>query len=409
MRVLYVTGLFSGLRDLLLEGRSEAAGMPALVRPLRALLEAGHEVDFVIGVSPEDVRRPLRPGPEWLWGCGFQVVPWRTTRLAGLASAWRMYRATLRALRGKRYDFVYGHGPAGTVATLAARHRRVPCGARLYGSFLIEEIDRRSRLSIFLRHPLEYLAFRLPKRFLLVTNDGTRADQVQQRLAPRGKCPYDFHFLLNGVQLPSNDEQAAGGSAAAPASLPEGPFLFYPARLARWKRQHLAVEILERLYRGGQDKVRLCFAGHLTQPEYWEEIQAEAAARGLAEQVMHLGALGPNEMLWCYRHALAVLSFYQTSNLGNVVIEALAAGAVVLAARDGSLEGIIEDGMTGLLARDAEEAAEKLAWLREHPEAAREIGECAARQARETFRSWEERSAMEVALIERAVAAPRMD
>ena len=406
MRILYVGGPPAGFADLIFEGHSEARGMPSFIRPLRELIARGHEVDFILNLDHAGMSLPFNLGVEWLRNSRFIRVRWEHRGLQRLVSPCRLYQVVRRTLSATPYDFVYGQGSSGVPGVLAARRSGVPCGVRLYGTFRAADLERHSRLYTALRHPLEYLAFTTAKDFLLVTNDGTRGDYVHQRLVPRSPETSGFYFWLNGTDLGS--ERVTGGDddcVTQPGVPPETPFLFYPARLAYWKRQHLGVEVLKGLHDRGHREVELYLAGHCTDAAYWPEVQSLAQNYGLGEHCRYLGTLPPAAMRWHYRHALAVLSLYETTNLGNVVIEALTAGSLVVAADDGSLDHIIADGVNGLLVKTPQEAAERLAHYLAHPALVEEVRRAARERASLTFWSWEQRAEAEIELIERAVGA----
>lgn len=69
------------------------------------------------------------------------------------------------------------------------------------------------------------------------------------------------------------------------------------------------------------------------------------------------------------------------------VLEAFACGTPVIASRLGSLGEILEDGVTGLLFEpgNAQDLAEKVNWLWEHPEEARRMGESARKAFEENY------------------------
>ena len=48
MKILYVTPLWTGLKDILFNGFEEARGMPAFIKPLKELISRGHEVDLFL-------------------------------------------------------------------------------------------------------------------------------------------------------------------------------------------------------------------------------------------------------------------------------------------------------------------------------------------------------------------------
>ena len=72
---------------------------------------------------------------------------------------------------------------------------------------------------------------------------------------------------------------------------------------------------------------------------------------------------------------------------GRTTAEAMLAGLPVVGANAGGTAEIIADGTTGLLfsPRDVSALAEKLNWLREHPEAAMTMGRAGQERALQRF------------------------
>lgn len=368
--------------------------MPAFLRPLRGLLAAGHRVDLVVAAEPGTTLGEIRA--PWLQDASFQLVPWRPSGLHRAPSAIRLLRAASSALRRQRYDFVYGHHSHGTLGCIAARRAGVPCGQRLYGvKDLVAELDRRPRPMIALRHPLLYVSFRGSKDFLLITDDGSYGDRAWQRLGRRDA--FDFYFWRNGVDFPPDaDDRPELGEAER--------FLFMPARITPWKRQHHALDILRQLHATGWTDLKLYVAGQVADTDYWAEFERRRDAYGLEPFVRYLGSLPASDLVPYYRHSVAVLAPYEQASLGNVVIEALAAGSVVVAQDSSVLDGVIADGANGVRVRSPAEAAARLDALLQNVELARAMRAQAAADARRTFEAWDERVAREIRLIETCAA-----
>ena len=280
MRILYVSTLWFGFEGLILRGEREPTGMPGFVRPLRRLLELGHQVDMVLA-APID-SGALNVGPDWLAPVSFELVPWSPRGLERLRSPLRLWRAARRALRRTAYDFVYGQENCGVLACLAARQAGVPCGQRIYGTQFVNEILSRSRLRLLRDHPFEYLSWTTGKNFLLCTDDGSRGDLVQLHLCP--DPPYAFHFWRNGID--PNFVRAADAAPVFPH-----PFLFFPARVVPWKNHLAGVEILRQLHALGHDDVHLVVCGRISNEAYWQRVTDAARQSGLGAFVHHLGAL----------------------------------------------------------------------------------------------------------------------
>jgi glycosyltransferase involved in cell wall biosynthesis len=203
--------------------------------------------------------------------------------------------------------------------------------------------------------------------------------------------------LINGVETRSIDVVCENDSNLIQ------PYLLYPARITRWKQQHLAVEILEKLHKKGI-KIKLLFAGHMDDSNYWNEIQQKVRMLNLDDYVNYIGTVNKNQLYCLYNNAFAVLSLYKYSNLGNVVIEALTQGSLVVSLNDGSLDHIIINGYNGILVDNMDQAAEQIMFLMESPDSANKIRRNAKQKARMDFKTWEERSDEEINLIINAVS-----
>ncbi|MGF1477775.1 MAG: glycosyltransferase family 4 protein [Geminicoccaceae bacterium] len=393
MRILYITKLWLGLEDLIVRGQTEAGGMPSFLRPFEGLVAAGHQVDCIVATDPGTELGRIEA--DWLRRTEFTISPWIPGGLKGWLSVRRLRAAVAAALTRARYDFVYGHGAVGAPGLSAAWRAGIACGQRLYGVHgLNKRLDRMPRQALALRSPLLYQTFRAAKSFLLITDDGSQGDRAWQRLGRPDA--FDFHFWRNGVDFGA---QTHDGEPIDPGT----KFLFMPARIAAWKRQHHALEMLRELHAKGHDDIHLYVAGGITEADYWDRFQRLRDTYGLGSFVRYLGNLPAPELVPYYKSSVAVLAPYQVASMGNVVIEALAAGGVVAAQESEVLDGVIKDGENGLRIRSPEDAANRLADLLSRPQQIDAMKSHAARSAREIFLPWEERVAREIGLIEKAV------
>jgi len=230
----------------------------------------------------------------------------------------------------------------------------------------------------------------------LVTNDGSRADRVYEQIGNRDT---EFMFWHNGVDFPKEPGQFAQRL--------EQPFLLYPGRIDRFKRQHLAVELMRLLAANGPPPVKLKLAGHIYDETYRREIEVLINKHGLEPYIEFLGPLNRRDLYAQYDKCLAALSFYDVSNLGNVAIECLAAGVPLITLDDGTLSQIITDGDSGFLAADLKAGATAVHRLLKEPGLLEKVCARARIAARNSFTNWNERTKREVDRIELAVAPRR--
>ena len=106
-------------------------------------------------------------------------------------------------------------------------------------------------------------------------------------------------------------------------------------------------------------------------------LKAEVAAAGLADRIRFLGALPtPQVQRWFGRISIYAFTS-RNEGFGLTLLEAMASGAALVAARSGAAEVVVADGRTGLLVPpgDAEALAAALERLMRDPAAAAAMGQ----------------------------------
>jgi glycosyltransferase involved in cell wall biosynthesis len=128
---------------------------------------------------------------------------------------------------------------------------------------------------------------------------------------------------------------------------------------------------------------------------------ADLARLAAGKQVTFRHDANDAALLEAYRRALCVVlpSVYRTRYgqqtnvpelLGQTLLEAMACGAVTVATNVASLPEVVDDGVTGFLVppNDPAPLGARLAWLRDHPEEARRMGQAGRRRVLERF-TWD--------------------
>lgn len=402
MKILYVTAMWTALAEALLEGTDVCKGMPAFFRPLRRLVEDGHEVTMlIVERDPAQHARPLQPKIGWLKKIRYFRRLQRFTAaglrkpLSEASAVWTNYRAAREILKEGGYDFVYGHGPDSEGAGIAADRLGIPFGQRRYGDSYYSYMKQFSLFRAVCSRPSNYWSYRRPKAFMLATNDSSDVDKVYQKING-GRAPYPLYFWRNGYD-PLDPE------LLRPIRVPEGPYLFYAARFAGWKRQDRAVRLLYEAKKLGVT-LPLYFAGQKDEPEHFQSVWNLAEELGVSGQLHYMGSISLPEIAAYSAGATACLSLYDIGNFGNVFIEYITNGGVVLSLDDGSLDEVVRSGENGFLVRDMAEAARVVLRLLREPELSPRVRKNAEETSRAYFLTWEERVAKEIALIEETAA-----
>jgi glycogen(starch) synthase len=213
-----------------------------------------------------------------------------------------------------------------------------------------------------------------------------QARQLVPEITPRSSVMY------NGLELPS----------LPPDPLPvDAPRVLCLGRLARGKRVDGALTAFASIA-GRFPQARLVIAGDgLTRAE----LEQQAARQRISEAVDFIGWVAPRAVPALLNTATLVILPSQTEGLPLVALEAALMARPVVATRVGGVPEAVVQGQTGLLIEpdDDQALAEAMAWLLDHPEPARQMGQAARRRAQQVF-GWERYVEAHDALYQHLVA-----
>ena len=199
-----------------------------------------------------------------------------------------------------------------------------------------------------------------------------------------GGRPALVHVVHNGV-TPAPASLAVDRDAWRQELGLAGGFVYGSfSRLARWKGQHVALAALSHL----PPSVRyLCVGGaQFGEEDYAAELQASALTAGVQDRVLFLDHRPDVAQL------MRIVDAYVHPSIAAdpfplAVLEAMWSALPIVAAADGGIPEMIEDGQTGLLfpSGDAAMLARKLAVLADDPAWAERLGKQAAKRAAGEF------------------------
>jgi glycosyltransferase involved in cell wall biosynthesis len=362
---------------------------------INALLEAGYTVDFVAPRAPSGDWVPELPGlrvhrygPLRLSAKGYagRVIAYleRTARLT--------VSAVHVALSGDWPCAIYAWSALTTPAAVCCAFmlRRPTIGA-FFGTFLYPHLgSRRGRLGNF----EEVIAFKSPVDRLLITNDGTRGDDVARTL---GVPETRVRFWMNGIDLEAC-AAAREHNARAELDLPSNvPLVVWSSRLVAWKR-------VDRLLRSAPDVLAelsdavFAIAGEGDERPALEEL---AQLLGVDHAVRFLGGLPRDLNLRLIASADVFTALYDYSCVGVSLLDALACGSAVVVADTGATRDFVEDDVNGLVVRsgDAPATAEAIMRLAGDADLRKRLSGAARARAEEQFLTREQRASLELATI----------
>ncbi len=383
MNVLLISPLWKGMEDFFLKGKSECHGMPAFyevfIRLLRDdkinnihLLLFGDFAETELIIPPTEHSKKLIVHPIKY---NYKNKPFYSL-LEG-------YKIGKQLIRNDNITKLMGFGyPAGL--TYFLRTKKITTEQRrIFGvSSMFEDLQNWKPI-LFLKHPLIYLSLSLPCDNLFITNDGSHGDKVFNKIG--SKKTKHFHFLYNGVDFKYS---------LTKRDMPT--LLTFIGRIYEWKGQHYLIDALSILKRKYNKQPKTFIIGASSDDAYTQSLIDKRDAESLVN-VHFKGGVRKEEALDYLKNSTLTFSLYQTSNLGNVFIEALSVGTPIVAANiNDSLAHIPSNAYVLIDNYNPNNIAETIYNLIEDNEALNRISQCALTFCSKNFPNWEDRARLEI-------------
>jgi glycosyltransferase involved in cell wall biosynthesis len=387
----------------------DGKGGPALHKTLTGYAERGWKVYFITGNHAQDTFDDLhenihviRFDAPWLK----RVIQIKKIGFFAKILWWVYFQMTAfikaQKLRSKnKIDVVYGYEICGVpVAKILSKLWGVPVVARFRGSIV--------RL-VWMKRPFwklrawEYvLAYKISSAsdLVIMTNDGSQGDQL---LAQMGVRDEKVRFWINGLDTEPFQCLPVVEEARESLKISHRYVLLSVSRLMRLKRVDRSIHTLPDVIKEYPDTI-LVIVGDGPERERLEQLAVEL---GVREHVRFEGAVPHKEVPKYLAAADIFLSFYDWSNVGNPLLEAMTAGKCIVTLNNGDTGRFVQNGVNGVLLEyeDLPKLPEVIEELLADEERRERLGANARQFAEEHFWTWEERIDAEVqevsALVER--------
>lgn len=244
-----------------------------------------------------------------------------------------------------RPDLFYGvNGPGSVMATILGKVFRKPVVHRWQGSSYTEEDVRYLRSTV--RGRLLMLdggfAKGWPSDAVIMTNDGTRGDRILKMF---GVSPERIFFWMNGIE--TLEQRPTREEARRMLGMDERPVVLMVSRLVLWKRVDRGIRAMKHVTADPHLRDAVMIIVGTGNEE--TRLRALVKTLDLESSVRILGARSHSEVLSLYAAADVFVSVYDVSNRGNPILEAMQAGVPIVSLQDGSLDGLLEDGVSARL------------------------------------------------------------
>jgi len=269
---------------------------------------------------------------------------------------------------------------------LAARILGVPCVAHSRGFI----------------HPSDGVGMRLARHW--VQRHVAISSAIRQNLIDLGICPATIILVPDGIELDAFRPDPPSSALREDLGIPAGaPVIGFSGRIVQWKgvREFLKASFLV-LAEFREARVLLIGDPSDGGPEYYSEVLELARSSGFSERIIFAGYRADIPELMRLVDVLVHTSI-EPEPFGMVLIEAMATGTPVVAARAGGPLDIVLDGVTGFLANpeDPNEVASRVLALLRDSSQRTQMGEAASRRVRECYSA--ELAALRITELYRAV------
>ena len=390
--ILYITHTFSGIHGLVNGESKHSTGRPGFTEPYKLISEREDVKVLLLGPN-----KPKFDDNGLGWN-GENVIylkyrkgfPWQ------ILDELNVFIKTFLICYRLVPKFIYCHGSIAYSGLIAGRILRIKAGLHLYGTFLVDVIKAPksfNRTMSFLHFWREILAIKIPKAFVLMTNDGTKGNEALNYFNAGRKS--NVHFWLNGVDSSQSNIINEYANSCE---------LIYPARITSWKRQDRALIFFKEALKS-DPYLKLTFVGKVQSEDYLRSLMQFVQDHNIEDNVSFLGEIPQMQLSRLMVESLGVLSFYDHSNLGNVSIECLSLGGCLIALDDGSLNGVVANGDNGYIVSSPIEFTKVVQSLRASINLRKDIAAKAKVSSRTLFNNWHDRSLLEYDLIKSHIDA----
>ena len=359
MKILMVMPLFSGLRGIFYD-EGQPTGMPSITNLWKGLLKNGEKISVIFSVNERD-DDSLKNHNYHLsrYGIDFYILllPYprilrmlHTNKLLvslvpGIYQRIYEFIKLIKIIRSTQPDIVYVDMNRSLAGCLASKLCGIPVVLRAYGTGLIipKSNSKWGKWAFICKHLFNYIQYRMPYKFLIMTNDGTKGDLVTKLFGvPSNKVK----FWMNGVDYRITDNNFSKEDFLSRLNIPiNHKVIITVSRLADWKRVD---RVIKAAYKVTKEFSEVSFIIVGDGPEYLN-LKKLINSLELDSKVKLVGSVTHKNIPHFMQVADIFISVYELSNLCNPVLEAMTYCKCIVSLDDGSLEGLIINEQNGIL------------------------------------------------------------
>lgn len=251
-----------------------------------------------------------------------------------LGLAFRGYKK----IKSNSYDVIYGYEFHGVLALLLLKpflkNQRIV--TRFQGTFVNEMIEKKQWLRLLFNFDL-LIALRVRADLTIMTDDGTSGDKALRKIRGLNRLG-NLKFWPNGVDKIDHKQW--------PESTEEKIKIVSISRLVGWKRVDRCIKVVEALVERGYVNFEYQIIGG---GELKHQLESMVDSLGLNSFISFTGPLSHHKALESLKNSQIFFSMYDSSNVGNPLLEAIRANKLIVTLDNGDTGSWIQHKFNGLI------------------------------------------------------------
>lgn len=304
-------------------------------------------------------------------------------------TTYRFEKAIIRIINQKKdvQTVLYAYEVNGVKACKNVSMRfKLPLVTRFQGTKMVSyQYTWRNRI---LRYP-HYQALGTAADLVIMTDDGTKGAEILDNIGNQSPRL----FLKNGLDLMKNDAAIDASELRSRYVKNAGDTIFLTvSRLTGWKRVDRVIHgFADYLRQGGKGKLIIVGDGDCR--TFLEELACDLK---ISENIYFTGAVKHEDVYKFMACADVFLSFFDMSNVGNPLLEAMTIGKCIVTYDVGDTKKLI-NGSNGVLltAQTLHRLGDVMLELSQNPQKRESLGKKAKEYAMANFMTWEKRMDIE--------------
>lgn len=270
------------------------------------------------------------------------------TKLISLCVIFKLAWNGAKILRKTKIDVIYGYEMQGVLAmnllSIFGLTKNTNKISRFQGVFYIKEMVNAKQYDRILFNIDAFLALWLPSQLCIMTNDGTQGDRILKIIKSRNLSV--LKFWVNGVDQ-HKPEIRQVAKIKRDFQLAEGGVFISVSRLVLCKGVDKSIKVFSLLKKTCNMKTfKYLIVGEGQERGSLEDL---VMTLGLSENVLFIGSVPNSEVKNYLECADYFISTYDSSNVGNPLLEAIRANKIIFTLNNGDTGSWIQHGVNGFI------------------------------------------------------------